>query len=567
MQVFHRLVGVGTVLRSATLALMLAAGSCCGAGAQEIQVEDAAKAGRRLAQQLSLPTSRAGLVPIEGGTAVDPALAFVTVNVRSTRIVGNTALGEDDLADVLTSLNGRRVTLAEVYAAADAITRLYRDRGYVLSRAYLPPQEIDPKGATIQIAVLEGFIDDVVWPEEVASYRNMFAYYEQAITSERPVRVGTIERYLLLANKLPGLSFTTTLAPSDTTPGAATMFVAMEAKPVSASLGIDNKGTDARGPVQVRGRASLDNILRLHERVEVTAALTTETKEMQFLKVALSALLHPEGLEGFANASISHGEPGTEALRLLMFTSRSIAFEAGLSLPVLLTREKSLTLSALMFTTDSEADALGVAFTRDRLRGVRLKADGQWLDPWGGATAGQVTLSAGFDVLGATRAGDPNASRAAASGSFAKIEATVSHVHPLAPSWSILTQVHGQYAFTPLLASEECGFGGEPFGRALDSSSLAGDSCVLASGEVRYDLDVASVAPNWTALDAAQLYGFADIAAIYRIAPAAGGLPGSMGPPQASAPVRFGRLMWPQTSKSARSSLDLSLARGRPRSP
>ena len=46
-----------------------------------------------------------------------------------------------------------------------------------------------------------------------------------------------------------------------------------------------------------------------------------------------------EGLTGFVNASYGFGRPGTDALQQLMYRTRSTVVEAGLSYPVIRTRE------------------------------------------------------------------------------------------------------------------------------------------------------------------------------------------------------------------------------------
>jgi hemolysin activation/secretion protein len=86
---------------------------------------------------------------------------------------------------------------------------------------------------------------------------------------------------------------------------------------------------------------------------------------------------------------------------------------------------------------------------------------------------------------------------------------------------------YGQYAFTPLLVPEQCGFGGRTFGRAFDPSELLGDHCLMGTAELRYDLPNLIPSPltkeQLTPLPSAQIYGFTDRANLYRIPVAAVG--------------------------------------------
>jgi hemolysin activation/secretion protein len=123
--------------------------------------------------------------------------------VRGVKITGSTVYQPKDLAPLYKDLVGRRVSLAAVYALAQAITTKYGNEGYVLSRAVVPPQQLDPKGAIVQIEVVEGYIDKVAWPPQLSRYHDFFTDYAAKITAQRPANIRTIERYLLLAGDLP----------------------------------------------------------------------------------------------------------------------------------------------------------------------------------------------------------------------------------------------------------------------------------------------------------------------------------------------------------------------------
>src|SRR5207253_1262784 len=75
---------------------------------------------------------------------------------------------------------------------------------------------------------------------------------------------------------------------------------------------------------------------------------------------------------------------------------------------------------------------------------------------------------------------------------FSKMELTLSRLRPLPllTGLSGLVAIYGQYAMTPLLVSELCGYGGRLFGRGFDPSQFVSDSCIEALFELRYDIPV-----------------------------------------------------------------------------
>ena len=485
--------------------------------------------GRERERFVEPPAARAqpGGDSISLPSTVAPAGAeSIKLTVSRVVVSGATVYDAAEFAPLYADLIGPEIPLTAVYELARRITAKYGAAGYVLSRAVVPPQNLGRHGAVIRIQVVEGYVDQVVWPaEKLAKYRDFFSDYTARIVADRPANIRTLERYLLLANDLPGLRFSTTLKPSKTSPNASTLIVEVKEKPFDAVARIDNRGTIARGPLQYLGQVTANNLAAAHEAFTLTYAGAFQLEELQFVSANYRQVLNSEGLTAFATASYGVGKPGTALLHLLDYRTRSSAFEAGLFYPVIRAREKNLTLTALGYLTNDESFALGSPLTLDRIRGVRFKADGDWADSWLGVNQVNVTFSKGFQGLGSTANADPNAplpplptpSTNAGRVDFARIETTVSRTQPLLAGFSLFVAGYAQYAFTPLLVSEQCGYGGRFFGRAFDPSEMLGDHCWMALGELRYD-----IATPWKRLTKLQAYGYADHGQVYVINPGVG---------------------------------------------
>ena len=442
-------------------------------------------------------------------TVAPPGADKVKLVIRSVRVVGSTIYSADELKSLYADLLGRQTTLQTVYDIAQRITAKYGADGYVLSRAIVPPQQFDPKGAVVRIQIVEGWINKVEWPQKLSRYRDFFTDYANKITAERPINIRTLERYLLLANDLPGLKFSTSLRPSAKEVGASTLLVEVIEKPIDALARVDNRGTPSRGPYQFLTSATLNNILGLHEALTISYAGVSPLKQLQYVAAYYKQVLTSEGLTAFVNGSYSWGRPGTEVLELLAYATRSTLIEAGAFYPVVRARERNLTLTALAFMSDNYSDVLEQPFNVDRLRGLRVKADADIADRLLGINQFNVTFAQGITGLGSTDNGNLLASRAAGRVDFSKIETTIARTQPLPAQFSAYASLYGQYAFTPLLVSEQCGYGGRFFGRAFDPSQLIGDSCWQALGELRYDL------PTTMQISQAQLYAFTDYGQLY----------------------------------------------------
>src|SRR6266436_4716685 len=412
------------------------------------------------------------------GIEAPPGAAETKLVIRQIRIVGATVYTAAQLAELYADLIGKRVTLKAVYDLAQRITAKYGSDGYVLSRAIVPVQELDPNGAVVKIQGVEGYIETVEWPPQLSAYRDFFSYYASRITAERPVNIRTIERYLLLAGDLPGLKF--------------------------------------------KNSITFNNFFGGHEALTLTAAGAFKTRELQYYAANYRQVLTGEGLTYFATASYGFGRPGTEELELLNYRTKSLYAETGLSYPVFRERERNLNVSGLWFWSNDRGSFFDMPdeppSTHDRMRGIRLRADADSADQTGAINQLYFVFSQGFRGLGATQNGQDLASRINGRVDFSKMELTVSRLQPLPlPAFSALIAAYGQYAMTPLLVSEMCGYGGRLFGRGFDPSQFISDSCFEALFELRYDIPV-----QLQALTQAQLYGFFDHGWLHNLAPVPG---------------------------------------------
>lgn len=513
--------------------LLMFALSCAEAIAQVPSSDEPGRIAERF-EQPQAPLSQGGRIVVLPGVVAPEGAGAVVLRIVDVRIVGATVYEDEELRALYRDLIGREVVLAEVYELAQALTARYGDDGYVLSRAIVPPQELDPAGAIVTIEIVEGYVDRVEWPSAAERYRDFFSDYAARITAERPANINTVMRYLLLAGDLPGVDVTSRFQASEATPNASTLIVEMTEKRVDVFAQLDNRGTEPRGPWQYSVNGTFSNLLGVHEALSIGYSGAVESNELGQLTIGYRQVLNSEGLSAFANATFNWGEPGTAPLEALEFRSNSTTLDAGFSFPVIRSRDTNLTLAGLVFASDNLGEMLGATSSDDRLRGVRAKADFDHADTLNGITQGNLTLSHGFEGFGSTANDNPLASRENGQVDFTTLAGSLSRVQRFDSGFSFLIAAEGQYAATPLLSSEECGYGGKSFGRAFDPSEITGDHCWSVSGELRFDPDL----PN-NPMDYAQLYAFADYGRVYRVAPALG-TPDTESGASAGAGVRFG---------------------------
>jgi hypothetical protein len=143
---------------------------------------------------------------------VPRAVDEIRFKLADIRVVGATTLSPDSFRPLYASLIGKDVSLANIYDVADAIENAYRAAGYLLVRAYVPPQHV--KDGIFTIRVVEGFIEGTSVQGGDAATQGQIKAYLAPLVREHPLRLKSIERALLLSNDIPGVSATGVLRPS-----------------------------------------------------------------------------------------------------------------------------------------------------------------------------------------------------------------------------------------------------------------------------------------------------------------------------------------------------------------
>ena len=130
------------------------------------------------------------------------------------------------------------------------------------------------------------------------------------------------------------------------------------------------------------------------------------------------------------------------------------------------------------------SDLLGDRLSRDRLRVLRANAIYDFADRYRGVSLVALELSQGLDILDARGANEANTSREDGKAKFTKISLSGQRLQALPGNLNVQVSLTGQYAFDPLLSTEEIGLGGTAFGRAFDPSELTGDHGIAGSLEL-----------------------------------------------------------------------------------
>lgn len=411
---------------------------------------------------------------------------------------------------------GTKISLADVYSIAANLTAKYRADGYILTQVVVPPQTIGD--GTVRLRVVEGRLNDirVDGTGALGSNADIINQYVAQLKSKGVLKNANLEKTLLLINDLPGVTARSVLSPSKSVVGASDLTILVERKKIDGSVQVDNFGSRYLGMWEILGGFNLNSIFGQNERItaQMAYAPSNQGVEPELLYGSLSALL-PVGAYGTtleANIGKSYTNPGA-GLEDFDVLGKSYSNGLKVNQPFIRTRELNLSSSLGLDRRSTETKSNVDTFKNDDITSLRLGGHVDYVDTLFSAaiTNANIELSRGLSILGASKKGDSDLSRAAGNPEYTKITADISRLERLTNDFSLMVATKGQLSSSALLSAEEFGIGGaNGIGRGYDPSELVGEDGVAGSVELRW---ASPYKVSW--LDNYSVYGFYDIGKVW----------------------------------------------------
>jgi hemolysin activation/secretion protein len=427
------------------------------------------------AQPLPSPAAGGGAEPV--------------VRVTAFRFAGNTILPSQEAQALVSEGVGRDLTLAQIEALAGRVTAWYRERGYILARAYVPAQEI--AGGVVEIAVSEGQIGAV----EIRGARRYDPDFLRAhvlLGRDRPAfQAQDFERSLFLLNDLPGLEVKSTLQPG-AIPGTTDVVLDVEKEHLlTGEIEANNYGSRETGYERFGVALNVNNPFGWNDSLGIRGLVSRDGDALWYARGTYSVALGHWGTRlSLAYTHITADTDVREVIGPIGVTGSGDIGSVALIHPIWRSRAFSLYVHGGFDISNLEnrSEIPGAtATTRDRLRVLSAGATVTTVDSWRGASAASLSFYQGLGgVLGGLDGdNDPQASRPGAGGTFFKLVGQVSRLQQVWGPISIYVKAAGQVASTDLVAAEQFYIGGVGTVRGYALAQFAGDNGYAVTGEIR----------------------------------------------------------------------------------
>jgi hemolysin activation/secretion protein len=423
-------------------------------------------------------------VPPDADAGADTGQRFP---VKRVRIEGNVRIPSADLEPLVAGLAGRDVTLGELRQAASRITALYRERGFIVARGFVPAQQI--ADGTVVISVLEGSLhSSTVINKSVVNTPVLEAIVAAQKLNGKIIQSAETDRELLLLADLPAVGAVNGNLKPGAEVGTSDLFISVDAgKSYQGQVAADNYGNRYTGQARLSGNVDINSPLKIGDRLSLRGTVTNE--KLLYGQVAYDLPASSNGLRVGANLSSSTYDLAREFDSL---DASGTSHTAGLytSYPLVRGLNANVWLrGALDYRKLKDEVRSADVDIHKSVKVATLEAYGDLADALGGGaySTWRATVTGGeLDIETASaRLVDQAGPRA--NGGYHKFELSATRLQAVTPQTSLFASFAGQWAGKNLDSSEKFVLGGMYGVRAYPQGEAVGDQGWLANLELRRD--------------------------------------------------------------------------------
>ncbi|WP_296249980.1 ShlB/FhaC/HecB family hemolysin secretion/activation protein [uncultured Stenotrophomonas sp.] len=464
--------------------------------------------------------------------AADPAAAAAaTVQVARVSVEGvgehpangiSTASVEAVANQALREINPTlpaALSFPQIEQITARITQTYRDAGFLVSVAYIPPQQIGDS-QILTLKVIEGRVGRVL-VQGSQRYRDDQLNASSLGLIGRPLRQAELERALLYARDLPGVSVTSVLQPGQNEGETDILLVAEDsAHPYEITAGVNNYGTDSTGKYRAEVAVSAFNALGAGDVLAASIGYGLDPADSWQAALSLSVpSARIDGLSAIAGISRSEMEVNTGPFAAMRLTGPTTLFYAGSDWKFIQRTDLQVQASARLIHEESELEGLGMLLSRHSFdvidAGISLRHTDR---RWRGMNLAQVSLRKSVN----DESSPYNWLYSSHAPYFWVARMSLARLQALPGNQRLLLRGNAQFTKDALTPLEQFSVGGPTSVRAYPLSTALGDRGVQASFE--YQVSAPGFADTASPFDGRRWGDLVDVNLFYdwgRTSPAA----------------------------------------------
>ncbi|MCK4707795.1 MAG: ShlB/FhaC/HecB family hemolysin secretion/activation protein, partial [Gammaproteobacteria bacterium] len=213
--------------------------------------------------------------------------------------------------------SSRGITLGQIETVADRITKFYRERGFILAKAYIPKQEV--RDGIVTLTVLLGTLGEVeVVNNELYGSDKLSSTFDDMLTM--PVTSSAVEENLYLINDFPGITATGFFQPGSQVGDTKLSINVRDEKAYDANIRLDNHGSEQTGLYRLYAEALWHNPFGNADQFHLASMYTLDPSNSTYYQLRYSTRLFTPRFNlgiGASNNDFILGPGNNEAINKL----------------------------------------------------------------------------------------------------------------------------------------------------------------------------------------------------------------------------------------------------------
>ncbi len=194
----------------------------------------------------------------------------------------------------------RGIHLGQIEAIADQITGFYRDRGFILAKAFIPKQEV--REGIVTLTLLLGVLGEIkVLGNDLYSASSIRQVFDDMLTL--PVFNEQIEERLYLINDYPGLIVDGYFVSGYQVGDSKLNINVKQEDRFNSNLRLDNHGTEDTGLYRTYADFQINNLFGIADRLHLSALVTTSPSNTTYWRALYETNLFSPRWKGSISSS------------------------------------------------------------------------------------------------------------------------------------------------------------------------------------------------------------------------------------------------------------------------
>ncbi len=399
--------------------------------------------------------------------------------LKKVRLIGVNHFDKHEFDRLFEKFLNKNISLHKAFAFASWITRHYENRGYFLSRAYVPTQNITD--GILYIKVIEGYISNIEFDKEYMNYRAAQEFMKD-ILSKKPLNIKDLESAILRLNDVPNFMFRSVMSNAGFIDGKVKLkMIPVESKD-NFSASLDNNLSRFFGNTSV----AININKRLFIGHKTTVTLVSGMPDYKYYFANFNHLYFiTQKISMETDTSVAINQPSHD-LSDKKVLSKNINVTTGLNYYIL--RQKTYNLNSyLKFSfRNSTNKVLNQPLITDGIRFFKFGNSYTNLEFYLGSLDASLEYTQGLNAFEPTSGRNINSTNVKADPRFFKVSSSFDIKQSLSNAFVMQLSGQLQYAGTAIYSSEQIGYGGQAFGKAYDPSEIIADAGTIFSFNISY---------------------------------------------------------------------------------